>query len=169
MATEDPTAVRQVLRQIPDSDNVRVTHDLLDAVLAMPAEMAVEFLPRVTGWLEQPFKLLVPNKLGQLLRQLSVANLVDPALQLARILFAVHEKDSPSMVDEWDFPAEPEPLFDSYEYEELIKDCREDFIAGTGLAGLRALEEVSTAVVTIESGGQTQGFPRPFVDLALCH
>src|ERR1035437_197755 len=65
MAEKDPKAVRQVVRQIPDSDNVRVTHDLLDAILAMPAEMAVEFLPRVNVWLEQPFKLLVPSKLGQ--------------------------------------------------------------------------------------------------------
>src|ERR1035437_4754144 len=84
MAKEDPKAVWTVVRQIPDSDNVRVTHDLLDAVLAMPAEMAVEFLPRVDAWLEQPFKLLVPSKLGQLLRQLSVAKLVDPALDLAK-------------------------------------------------------------------------------------
>ena len=88
MAGRSPEQVRDVLRNL-HTDNVRVLHDYVDAVSAMPPTMTVEFVPVMVQWLDTPFQLLLPTKLAQLVIRLAKANLPDSAILLARALFDV--------------------------------------------------------------------------------
>ena len=155
MSDIDPAAVRGVLLALPPTENIRVLHDVADAVLAMPPEMAVEFVPRMVGWLDSPFQLLLPTKLGALLRRLALAGLIEPSLTLAATLFEFRAGDSLHVGDDdasFDFPSEAVSSVDPYEFERLIGECRHDFIAGTDFRGFEFLIDLLSSAVEMEAG-----------------
>jgi hypothetical protein len=84
-----PEKVAQILRTIPDTENLRVHDDLADAALAMPAELAAEFVPKVINWIQSPFHALLPEKLGALFSRLASSGEVDSALELAKAILAI--------------------------------------------------------------------------------
>jgi hypothetical protein len=154
MAGIDPSAVRSVLLDLPETENIRVLHDVADAVLAMPPEGAVEFVPRMVRWLDSPFQLLLPSKLGALLRRLSLAGLVEPALGLAAALFRIRPSETFRTSDEgdsFDFPTEAVSTMDRYDFESLIDQCRFDFIEGAGLRGLVFLCDLLASAMGMEA------------------
>lgn len=154
MAGVSPTSVRRVLLDLPATDNVRVLHDIADAVLAIPPEMAVEFVPRMVDWLESPFQLLLPTKLGALLRRVALSGLSEPALTLAATLFRIHSGNSMQVGgDDSSFKSLTETASSVHpiEFERLIEECRHDFIAGTGLRGLEFLSDLLGAAMEMET------------------
>lgn len=102
MAHLAPETVLDVALQIPETENVRVYEDLIDAALAMPAALAKEFLPKAKHWIQSPYQLLLPEKLGSLMTHLALHNQVDAALELARVLLTnLIESDTP--FESWRF------------------------------------------------------------------
>jgi hypothetical protein len=96
MAHLAPETVLDVALQIPETENVRVHEDLIDAALAMPATLAKEFLPKAKRWIQSPYQLLLPEKLGNLMTHLALDNQVDAAFELARALLTnLTERDTP--------------------------------------------------------------------------
>ncbi len=89
MASQDPKTVLEIVLQIPDTDNIRVHIDIVNAALAMPPEHAAKLVSRVATWIESPYQLLVPEKVGELVAHLAQGGQVDKALELARSLLAV--------------------------------------------------------------------------------
>jgi hypothetical protein len=89
MATKDPEAVSAVIKSMPRTDNARVLDDLADAALAMPPEVAVRLLDRVSAWLEVPNHLLLPGKVAGLVKKLGSAGSASAGLKLASQLFAL--------------------------------------------------------------------------------
>src|SRR5262245_9082853 len=51
MAPSAPQETLSAVLAIPETDNARVHEDLVDAVLAMPPQMAVQITERVVTWL----------------------------------------------------------------------------------------------------------------------
>ena len=86
MAQLAPEIILDVALQIPETENVRVYEDLIDAALAMPAALAKEFLPKAKHWMQSPYQLLLPEKLGNLMTHLALHNQQDAAFELARVL-----------------------------------------------------------------------------------
>ena len=65
MAVHDPTKALGIALSI-ETDNIRVHEDLVDAALAMPAEMADKLTPKVLHWLESRYSTFWPEKFGEL-------------------------------------------------------------------------------------------------------
>jgi hypothetical protein len=155
VAARSPEQVRNVLKAMPETDNARVHHDYAEAVLALPPKMAVEFVPRLIGWLSSPFRLLLPQKLVQLLRRLATAGFADAAISLASALFDVRAGDPVRTTTDdgrtLEWPVEVRPVIDDYQYERLLSESLPDFIGGTGFRGLTVLSDLLARAMTLEA------------------
>ena len=76
--------VIEIAVAIPETDNVRVLEDLLDVALAVPADGAARFVPRVVNWIKSPYKLGIAYKLRDFIPHLSQGDQSEAALELAK-------------------------------------------------------------------------------------
>lgn len=120
VAGKAPELVLKVIRQIPETENVRVHEDFIDAALLMPPALAGKLVDQATRWLNSPYELLLPHKLGELLGHLARGRQIEPALKLARELLELRAPSVPAGETE-DFGREPQPRFREYEYKRILK------------------------------------------------
>src|SRR5437870_2534906 len=62
MAAEAPAKVCDVILAVPETRNVRVQEDFVDAALAMPADIAERLVSQALKWIRLPYHLLLPEK-----------------------------------------------------------------------------------------------------------
>lgn len=126
MAAYDPRTVLEIIHQIPHTENVRVHEDLADAADAMPAELAAKFVDEAKTWLESPYHLVLPSKLGSLLEHLAKGGQVEAALDLTRALLALRSGTRRvieiSETERHSLPPEPEAKFDVWDYRQILEE-----------------------------------------------
>lgn len=122
MAPFSPEAVQETAMAVPAAENVQVHEDLADVALALPPELAVKLVPKAREWLQSPYLLHLPEKLGRLVARLARGGQPEAALELAEALFELRPGD-PSMVKQpvW-LPPEPRARFGKYAYEEILAE-----------------------------------------------
>jgi len=97
MAAEAPEDVARAFEQMDDGGNPAVHSDVVDAASHMPTRVAKRLVPRVVGYLHQPFRTLIdPNALARLLHQLARGAPTDVASQLAAALYAPRRAEQPT-------------------------------------------------------------------------
>ncbi len=122
MAPFSPEAVQQVAMEVPDAENVQVAEDLADVALALPPQLAAQFVPKAREWLRSPYLLHLPEKLGNLMVRLARGGQTQAAVELAEALFELRPSDpSTSKQPVWLAP-EPRARFGRYAYEALVTD-----------------------------------------------
>lgn len=140
VANQAPETVLEVILQIPDTENVRVNEDLVNAALAMPAELAARLIGKAKKWAESSYYPLFPEKLGALVAHLAGGGQVEEALFLASTLLAVLPDPTRQAEDDEDdifrFPPTPRGRFDTWDYRIVLK---ESIPALVEVAGERAL------------------------------
>lgn len=87
--SEAHQSVLNIAMDIPGTENIQVHSDLADVALALPVEMAVRFVPEARKWLQSPYELLLPEKLGALVSRFAEAGKADESFELAKGLLAV--------------------------------------------------------------------------------
>ncbi len=106
-----------------NTDNISVHEDLIDAALALPADLSATLATKETAWVKQQHHIfgLLPEKLGALIAHLAQGGQVGEALDLAQHLLAIlpdprqkekkedeenvwHPSPNPvTRIKEWDF------------------------------------------------------------------
>src|SRR5439155_7868597 len=71
VSSRAPEEVLRAILTVPDTENIRVHEDFVAAALAMPARLAAQVVDKAIRWLESPYQLLLPHKLGELLTHLA--------------------------------------------------------------------------------------------------
>ncbi len=112
VAAQAPDLVERVIEGVPATDNVRIHEDFADAALAMPAAVAAKLVPRAKEWLRSPYQLLLPDKLGRLIRHLVSGGELAAASDIAGELLRV-EPGQPG--------GRPHGRFEDYYYREILK------------------------------------------------
>lgn len=140
MASLEPNVVLKVIQQIPDTENVRVFEDLIDAALKMPVELGAQLVEKAKNWARSPYQLLMPEKLGLLVAHLAKGGQVDSALSLAQALLEVlpdpKVQDKSTTEELYRLPPEPRARFDIWDYEQILK---KDFPELVRTAEIRAV------------------------------
>ncbi len=123
MAPLEPRPVLSVLLEMPDTENVRVQEDVIDAALAMPPAVAARLVPRAVSWVDSPYRLFLPEKLGRLVIRLAQGGLPQPALRLADALLRPVAPDQEEGSSNATYPRTPEPQsrYRAWEYERVAK------------------------------------------------
>ena len=93
MAELKPQLVRDIALSMQHTGDRFVHADLADAALAMPAELARDFVPLAKTWIESLQPLMVGEKLDELVSKLARGKEIGAALDLARSLLAVFPDD----------------------------------------------------------------------------
>ncbi|MCX5885234.1 MAG: hypothetical protein NT096_04905 [Proteobacteria bacterium] len=141
MASLSPETVTEVLLQIPDTDNVSVLEDLVDAALKMPPDIVARLVEKATEWARSPYQLLLPRKLGSLIAHFAKGGQVAASLDLAGILLEVlpdpTQKDKSETEGGYRLPPQPRARFDIWEYQKILE---KDFPELVKLAGLPAFQ-----------------------------
>ena len=141
MASGSPGTIFEVIIHIPDTENVSVNEDLVDAALEMPPEVAAKLVEKAKAWARSPYHLLLPEKLGNLVAHLAQGGETDAALDLARVLLEVlpDQKRQEKTVDNgtYSLPPEATARFDQWDYEETLKKDIPELVK---VAGIRAFD-----------------------------
>jgi hypothetical protein len=61
-AVQEPHRVAQIAEAIPATDNSRVSYDLIQVAAALPANLAVRLVPRITAGIGERFGTLMPRQ-----------------------------------------------------------------------------------------------------------
>jgi hypothetical protein len=128
MARSAPDDVLKIILAIPETRNTFVHRDFADAALSMPADLAAELVPKMKGWVDGGYGLLVPRKLGEIMEHLARGGQIRPALELARSLLALVPPPRSTESDDETHDEikaifahrEPRPKFDAWEYGEIV-------------------------------------------------
>lgn len=145
MAARDPERVRDIVLDIPDTENIRVHEDFADAALAMPPKMVAEWARKEMRWVERQERLyfLLPERLGAVLAYLARGGEVRTALAFARTLLAVLPGprliERPHQQMSYNLPTEPQARFDIWDYEEILKNHMPDLVNAAGARALTLL------------------------------
>jgi len=153
MAARAPETVLEVALQIPSTENVRVHEDLVDAVLEMPAHLAAKLVPKAKKWIELPYQLLLPEKLGTLMGHLAKGGQVKAALDLARSLLAVlpdpRATEKTGGEETYQLPPEPRARFDVWEYKEILEKNMPEVVAAAGEKALTLLCDLLDSAIRL--------------------
>jgi hypothetical protein len=116
MAAVAPEIVFETFERIPETDNVRVHEDFVDAAVNMPPDLAERLALKEADWIKRQcfIHFLLPEKYGELIGHLASGGRVYTALKLARSVFGVR-RTSPSA-------REVSARFESWNYEKILKD-----------------------------------------------
>lgn len=142
MAALKPKEVLDIITKIPDTENIRVCEDFLEALIKIPPEIAIKLNNKVKKWIKLPYQFIYPEKLGDLILHLANGGQIDHALDLAKSVFKVlpgKKSDIKSVTSDFDLRPEPVANFNSYDYELIIKKCFPEFLDTVGLSGLKLL------------------------------
>ena len=84
MGSRAPEIVLDIILKMPETENVRVHEDVIEAALSMPPPVAAKLTDKIRAWLNSRRLPLLPEALGQLISHLARGGQVSEALELAR-------------------------------------------------------------------------------------
>jgi hypothetical protein len=140
-----PEIVLEAIKVIPDTGNPRVYEDLADALLKMPAELAVELVPQALKWCQIPHQLLLPYKLAALANNLASGDLHEAALRLLKELLIIlpdPRAEEMAIEDRKIFVPQPRPRIDEWTFKEIVSKQLPSVLADTGMDGLRLVSDL---------------------------
>jgi len=166
MAPLAPEVVLHVILKIPPTKNTWVQEDLLDAALGMPANFAVQLVPKIKEWIEVPRLALRSDKIGALISLLARGGEIPAALDLARTALAVipgeevtidlsGEKASKTRRD-------PQARFDNWYYGEILKKNIPDLVKAAGTKAFELLCDLLYTALQVRRSEDKQQEPQDY-------
>jgi hypothetical protein len=130
-------AQEQVLKitlGIPDTENSRVHDDIADIALSLSPALAAKLVPQLSHYTKSPIKLLLAEKISNLIPHLAKGGQGKAALQLAAAALAL-APDPRSFKDDdaRRTTAEPQPRFRDWYYARIIHKSLPALVEANGL------------------------------------
>jgi len=160
-----PELVVEIIQEMADTDNAAAISDLVDALLAVPPELAARLAERASRWAEVPY-LLLPEKLGELISHLAKGGRSDEALDIARILLDVLPDPEPQIeAGSYRLPPEPRTRIDTLAYEQILKEHYPDLVRESGLSALELLCDLLERAIELSRQGGVDAKPNDFSEI----
>jgi len=143
MAKHKPDIVAKIIGEMPDTDNVYVQIDLTEALLSMPPAYSARLVGKVEQWAKSKYIIIWPEKLGQLIVHLAKGGKVDEAMKIAGVLLDILPDNRKQQVfgpdNRYRLPPHPRARFDTWHYEEILKEHYPELLSAAGLPALKLL------------------------------
>jgi hypothetical protein len=149
IAADAPRAVADTLWAARQSRNPRVWWDTVDALVKMPPEHAIRFIPLIEGWVHHPWRLGLETSTARLVHHLIADGARIPAIDLARDLARLVRPEGWPEADPW-------VVLDDYDYGKEIPAISRD-LAAFGPAGPAAFVEELEAFLAVERPEREDG------------
>jgi len=108
--------ITHVALEMPDTENVRVHEDVVDIALSVEPSLGKKLVPKLLKCLDSPYQLLLPNKLGPLIKKFAEAGEEVDAFRLAEHTLKIIPD---SKVESKEVGRQR--LVDRYYYNEILK------------------------------------------------
>ncbi len=141
---EAQATVVRLAREIPATENSRVYDDIIDMALALPAGYAAALLDQIAIGARLPIKLMLQDRIGDLIRRLAVGGQGAAALSLTGIILALAPDRGAERQDEettWLWP-KPQPLIRYWDYARIIEKSLGALVQATGLDAVRLFADL---------------------------
>jgi hypothetical protein len=140
MTADDPDGVLEAARGVPVTDNSRVTWNLVQIALALPADRAVELADQVTAAVPGRYGVLAPEPMGALVAHLAAGGHHDQAMNLAHALLAAPPARR----------GREGEVMDGYAYAEILRGATTALAAAGGVSWLKPLVDLLADAITDE-------------------
>jgi len=142
MAPLSPEMVTQIIADFPETANVWIIEDFVDAILSMPPEMGASVIENILRWVEVKNTYVLPDKFALLSDHLARANYVDESLRLLECLLQIEEVAETPVdgMPSTSLRRQPKAGFDVWHYEQIL---RRQFIVVAQISGPRAVDLLS--------------------------
>lgn len=138
------TTVVRIARAIPPTENSRIYDDIIDMALALPAELAAELVDQIATGVQLPIKLMLQDRIGDVIRHLATGGQAAAALRLTRIILVLAPDPRAERRDEettWLSP-EPQPLVREWYYARIIEKSLPALVQAAGLDAVNLYAEL---------------------------
>ncbi len=115
MASFSPEKVLSAIKKIPATNNPRIHEDFINAALAMPPEYAKELQKKAIQSLDNPYQLLLPSKVAELVVYFLKVHLNDEAIQICKNLLDIQPSEKKYQIYKHRF-------LNDWEFNEKIKE-----------------------------------------------
>lgn len=166
MVEIEPEVVSEVIKDVHDTDNVRIYEDFAVGALKMPPDIAGRLLEKAKTWARSPYQLLLPKKLGSLVVHLAKGGQVGAALELAQVLLEVlpdsRKKDRSEKEETYSLPPEPSARFDTFYYEQIIKEDFPKLLKAGGVKAFTLLCDLLESAIRLSRRGNGDKDPEDY-------
>jgi hypothetical protein len=139
-------AQEQVLKLtlgIPDSGNSRVHDDIANIALSMSPALAAKLVPQLSRYTESPIKLLLAEKISDLVPQLANGGQGSAALLLAAAALALGPDPRSGKDDDEDrYSIEPQPRFRDWYYARILKKALPALVEADGVGTVKLFSDL---------------------------
>ena len=130
--------VLEIVLRIPDSENSRVHDDIADVALSLPPALSVKLVPQVCRYIESPVKVLLAEKIANLIVHLAQGGEGKGALLLTSAALAL--TSDPRRADrDGEEPRhipDPQPRFRDWYYGRIIQKALPVLVEAVGLGAV---------------------------------
>jgi len=136
---EAQETVLKIALAIPASENSRVHDDLAEIALSLQPVLAAKLVPQICASIQYPVKLLLPDKLGNLLVHLAEGGQGGPAITLAGAALALFPdpRTAEKRGEDSILSPEPQALFGDWYYARILDKAVPALAKTAGLDAVR--------------------------------
>ena len=145
MASLRPETVKNVLLEVPVSDNSRVHQYAMEAAVEMPSALSVEISRKEAKWIESQnvLYMLLPQKIAQLVVHLASGGEVNAALELAQATLRIRapqvDRTKAKTKSPWREPLNPVSRLAKWDYDSFLATCIPALMSNKPFATFRFL------------------------------
>ena len=156
---EAQETVLKIARAIPASENSRVHDDVADIALALQPAQAAELVPQICASIKYPVKLLLPEKIGNLIIHLAEGGQGGPATNLAGAALALSPDPQTAEKEGEDSILSPEPQsqFRDWYYARIVDKSVPALAKASGLEAVRLFCGLLNEAIRLSRKRQEEG------------
>jgi hypothetical protein len=149
VAGDAPATVKEVILNVPETDNLRVHQDFVEAAARMPGSIAAEIADKEAAWIrgQHALYVLYPDKVAELVTHLAKEHQVTAALKLARALIMLSPDPRPIAQigegeDAIEMPRDAVAKFDQWHYQRALQIITMPLVTADAYRGFELLCDV---------------------------
>jgi hypothetical protein len=163
MTEVEPATIKEIIQELPPTENIRVHEELAEVTLKLPVHMAAELVPKLREWIRHPVQQILPDKMTDLVERLARGGQVYEALILAQELFALSPHNVYDRSDDATLPPSyhARARFEDYQYTECLDKCSVTLVEAAGERALTLLCDLLEDALFISVGlieGRAAGY-----------
>ncbi len=123
MAKDYPDIVLSIILSVPDTNNIHVQSDFIEAALYMKPDLSIEIALLAISWIGSNIKVFFYTEYAKLISHLARGGFITKSMEIAQALLDILPDPEYTLYDDVEkymFPPNPKSILDLWEYSEIV-------------------------------------------------